>query len=137
MTLQGVNLDDAVVKTATQRFSLTADNVADMWTLSAGLSGAVAAGSGGGGGGGSVAGSLAGSVSLNAIDGHTRARMIDSMLDLAAGDADSDVRVRATDDSDIFAVSGGLSLAVAKGELRATLRVSHDDPRRLVPKAFD
>ena len=86
ITLRGVAFEDFVVETAEVRFSLTADNASDIWTLAAGGAGAVASGGTiGGGGGGSVAGSLAGSVSVNAVKGFTRARMRDSMLELESG----------------------------------------------------
>ena len=73
LDLRGVDLNDSTVVTTDQRLSVTADNVADIWTLSAGLAGAIAAGGTGGGGGGSAAISVAGSVSLNEISGHARA----------------------------------------------------------------
>src|SRR5262249_46391135 len=135
LTVSSMAFDVFVVKTAEKRFSLTADNVSHVWTLAAGGAGAVAAGGtggGGGGGGSSFAGSLAGSVSVNTLLGSTRARLFDSKVHLEAddaasdaalvtnddsdaGDEVSDARVRATDDSSIFAIAGSLSLSIAKG----------------------
>ena len=114
MTLAGVPLDSLVVATAERRFSLTADNAGQIWTLAAGIGGALAKGNTGG----ATAVSLAGSVSVNTVAGHTRARMYDSALELLPGDpasVPSDALVRAGDDSEIFAIAGGLSIAIAKG----------------------
>src|SRR3954454_9317431 len=115
LTLRSVAFDDFVVETATQRFSLTADSAGKIWTLAAGGAGAVAGGGTQDSSGGSAAGSLAGSVSINNVTAKTRARMIDSTIELQAGDSPSDVRIRAADASDIFAIAGGLSLAIANG----------------------
>ncbi|MDB5862130.1 MAG: repeat-containing protein, partial [Ramlibacter sp.] len=116
ITLRSVAFDDDgfVVETATQRFSLTADNLSHVWTLAAGGAGAVASG-GTATTGNTFTLSLAGSVSLNTLTGSTRASLIDSTLNLGAGLAASDVRVRATDDSDILAIAGSLSLSIASG----------------------
>jgi hypothetical protein len=89
-----------------------------IFALAAGGSGAVAAGqdsSGGTGSGtgndGSTAVAVAGSVTINTITGGTVALMRHSaaLLD------DGDVTVEAKDESSIFAIAGGLSLAVATG----------------------
>ena len=115
LTLRSVPFEDFVVETATQRFSLTADSAGKVWTLAAGGAGAVASGGEQDSSGGSAALSLAGSVSLNTITANTSARMVDSTIHLEAGLSPSDVRIRATDTSDIFAIAGGLSLAIANG----------------------
>jgi hypothetical protein len=104
-----------VVETTDTRFSLTADSVGSVWTLAAGGAGAVASGGTSTGNSGSFAGSLAGSVALNTVKATTNARMYDTASRSTKADALSDVRVRATDASDIFAIAGGLSLAIANG----------------------
>jgi hypothetical protein len=103
ISLSDVPLEDFVVETAERRFSLTADNAADIWALAAGGAGALADG------GNAVV--LAGSVALNSITGHTQARVTASDIGLLEGDA----LVRATDDSSIFTISGALALGIAKG----------------------
>ncbi|MEY2518222.1 MAG: large repetitive protein, partial [bacterium] len=115
ITLRSVDFEQIVVETADKRFSLTADTVGNIWTLAAGGAGASAGGGTGTGSGGSLAASVAGSVSINTITGHTRARMFDTTIALEAGDALNDVRVRATDSAQIFAIAGGLALSIAKG----------------------
>ena len=113
--LRSVAFDDFVVEGAEKRFSLTADTLGDVWTLAAGGGGALSGGGKSNSDGGSFAASLAGAVSWNEITGKTRARMFDSTVDLLAGAAPDDARVRASDDSTIFAIAGALSLAIAEG----------------------
>ncbi|MGH6643642.1 MAG: hypothetical protein ACRED3_13205, partial [Bradyrhizobium sp.] len=80
ITLLGVPLDNLVVETAKRKLSLTADDVGDIWTLSAGIGGALASGNQG-----ANAVALTGSVSINTIKGGgTRARMIDSQVQFEA-----------------------------------------------------
>src|SRR5262249_2492664 len=118
ITTRTVAFDDFVVESTRTRFSLTADNASEVWAMAAGGAGAVAAGGNFTSSDGSTAISVAGSGSFNSITGRTFARMFDSPLhltDLAGSPAPSDVVVRATDDSDIFAIAGSLSLSVAQG----------------------
>src|SRR5262249_40412431 len=84
ITLLGVPLDNLVVETAERRLSLTADDVGGIWTLSAGVGGALAQGSSGG----ANAAALTGSVSINTVKGGTRARMIDSQVQFEHAEAD-------------------------------------------------
>jgi hypothetical protein len=88
-----------------------------IFSLSAGGAGAKASGSsssGGGGGGGenSTAIAIAGSVSINEISGSTTAALRHSTVELLAGN----VIVRATGSAGIFAIAGGLSASMAKGD---------------------
>ncbi|MFL6013428.1 MAG: hypothetical protein ACJ74P_03940, partial [Gaiellaceae bacterium] len=115
ITLRNVAFEDFVVESTDVRFSLLAENMNDIWTLSAGGAGALAAGGGSDSKNGSFAGSLAGSVSVNDIVGDTRARMANTSLTLVNGPAPSDVRVRGPDTSSIFAIAGSLSFAIANG----------------------
>ncbi|MCA1656956.1 MAG: hypothetical protein LC713_04500, partial [Actinobacteria bacterium] len=139
ITLRDFDLEQVVVETAEKRLSVTADSVGDIWTLAAGGGGAVAAGNQAGSGG-SAAISVAGSVSVNRITGHTRAKLIDSTVSFETTDTDtppdpmdphpwpsdyrSEARVRATDSSDIFAIAGSLSLAIAAGQQGNTTAMS-------------
>ena len=134
LRLWRTDFEDFVVETTDTRLSITADNATSVWTLAAGGAGAVSAGqsrkSGGSGSqGGSVAGALAGSVALNDVTGSTRATLVDSdvtmlganpeprgaALQAFGSDDASDIVVRATDDSSIFAIAGSLSFAIAAG----------------------
>ncbi|HND51825.1 MAG TPA: hypothetical protein PLV92_05495, partial [Pirellulaceae bacterium] len=141
IALTDVGVHEVAVELADRRFTVQADNVSNIWTLSAGMAGAVAAGTsepsvpggggGGAGGGGSssFAGSLAGSVSLNTITGDTSARVLDTTVDFAfSGEASEPVEramlVTSSADSDIFAIAGGLSLSVAKGDQSSSTAVS-------------
>ncbi|MEO6651268.1 MAG: hypothetical protein ABIP17_01255, partial [Ilumatobacteraceae bacterium] len=124
--VRDADFERMLVESAAFRFSILATTRGSVWTLAAGGGGAVAGGGNSDSSGGSLALSLAGAVSVNIITGSTRARMIDTVLTLdeLASDAAargppentvSDVVIRATDSSDIFAISGGLSLAIAEG----------------------
>lgn len=107
--------DNFVVETAEVRFSVTADNVGDIWALAAGGAGALADGG--------SSGALAGSVSLNTVTGHTPARLLDSdvhmlptefdrqstdtVLSLATGDT---VRINSGPDAgDVYVYVGDVS----------------------------
>ena len=115
ITLRSVDFEDFVVETTDTRLSVTADSVGNVWSLAAGGAGAVASGGEQDSNSGSAALSLAGSVALNTITATTSARLLDTTVRLLAGSAPSDVHVRASDASDIFAIAGGLSLAIANG----------------------
>ena len=117
ITLRDTDFEAIVVETTDRRFSVTADSIGNVWTLAAGGGGAVAGGGTSDNGSGSFALSLAGSVAVNTITGHTRARVIDTgVAMIAATDGTvSEALVRATDDADIFAIAGALSLAIAEG----------------------
>jgi hypothetical protein len=77
ITLTGVPLDDLVVENAARKLSVTADRTGDIWSLAAGIGGALAKGTVGG----ANAVALTGSVSINTVlGGGTLARIIDSQI---------------------------------------------------------
>ncbi|HSB85819.1 MAG TPA: hypothetical protein VLD86_05890, partial [Ilumatobacteraceae bacterium] len=106
ITVEGVPLDNLVVETAKRRFSVTADDVGSIWTLSAGIGGALADGGASAGG---TAVALTGSLSINTVTGRARARMIDSQLDLKTTEAD----YLSTDF--VPAVTSGQTVRIANG----------------------
>ena len=81
---------------------------------------------------GSAAISVAGSVSLNEISGHTRARLLDSTVNMLTPESPvpppmpprSEVFVLAGNGADIFAIAGSLSLSVASGKQGSSIAVS-------------
>ncbi|WP_293776099.1 leukotoxin LktA family filamentous adhesin [uncultured Oxalicibacterium sp.] len=94
---------------AAQRIDIVADNEADILSISAGVSASASTGSY----------QVAGSVSVNAIDSVTRARLADGAIS-----ADQAVNVSASDDSSIVAVGGAVTKG-GKAGIGAGLSINH------------
>ncbi len=96
----------------------------------AGGAGSVASGgtgSGGGGSGGSTAVAVAGSVSVNIITSNNSASAKNANFRIWSAPQDTStghVKIMADDTSSIFAISGGLSLSIAKGQTGGSTAVS-------------
>src|SRR5262249_11139752 len=112
LTVTGVPLDNLVVETSKRRFSVTADNIGAIWTLSAGVGAALAVG---GASGGATAGTLAGSLSVNSLPGRSRARLLDSEVEFESLQALEDTEPDYLSTDFVPAIATGQTVRIANG----------------------
>ncbi|MFM8188319.1 MAG: hypothetical protein ACKN85_07560, partial [Pirellula sp.] len=122
ITLSDVPIEDLSQEDYSNRFSVSANNMAKIFSLAAGGAGSVA--KEGTEPGNTTNISLAGSVAKNSISGGTFARVYDSTIAMQAGTTVHDAVVRARDASNILAIAGSLSMSMSKGGTAGATAVS-------------